>query len=304
LRLARRLRSHGIDLTHTHNRMALIYGAPAARLAGTAVVHTKHGKNPKAGTRLLLAKLAARCVDSFVAVSPETAALARRRGEVDERRLLVITNGVDLGAFQPRAAARARVRAELKIPEDAWVAGTAGRLAVEKNQALLVRAAAPLLGPEAHLVLAGDGPLRPALAELAATRGASASVHLLGSRRDVPDVLNALDVFVLSSDTEGLPLVILEAMATGLPIVSTNVGGIADVVDEGGTGFLVPAGDEEQLRARLGSLRADPELARAFGRRARAAAEETHSSERMLSAYNDLYERVLSQRARPRRWSQ
>ena len=99
LRLSRWLRDHGADLVHTHNRMALIYGAPAARLAGAAVVHTKHGINPRGGTRLLAGKLAARCLDAFVAVSEETAAFARRRNEIDERRLTVIPNGIDLDRF-------------------------------------------------------------------------------------------------------------------------------------------------------------------------------------------------------------
>ncbi|HKA92015.1 MAG TPA: glycosyltransferase [Haliangiales bacterium] len=297
LRLGRWLRKHRVDLTHTHNRMALIYGAPAARLARSAVVHTKHGRNRKGGTRLLAAKLAARLVDAFVAVSAETAEFARARGEVDERRLTVIPNGVELDRFRPDPEARARVRAELGIDAGAWVVGTVGRIAGEKNQSLLLRAVAPLLGPQARLVVAGDGPLLPALSELAAALGIAPHVRLLGARRDVPSVLNALDAFVLSSTTEGLPLVIPEAMATGLPVVSTSVGGIPTVIDEGQTGFLVPAGDEAALRERVARLRDDPELARACGARARSAAVTRYSSERMQRDYIELYERILARRS-------
>ena len=97
---------------------------------------------------MLAGKLAARCLDAFVAVSEETAAFARRRNEIDERRLTVIPNGIELGRFHPEPAARERVRAELGIEPDSWVVGTVGRIAVEKNQQLLLRAAAPLLGPK------------------------------------------------------------------------------------------------------------------------------------------------------------
>jgi glycosyltransferase involved in cell wall biosynthesis len=298
LRLARWLRKHEVDLAHTHNRMALIYGAPAARLSGAAVVHTKHGNNPKGGTRLLAGNLAARFVDAFVAVSPETAAFARGRREVDERRLLVIPNGIELGRFHPAPAARARVRSELGLAEDAWVIGTVGRIAIEKNHALLLRAMAPLLGPTVRLIVAGDGPLLPALSELARTLGITGFVHLLGARSDVPEILNALDVFAMSSTTEGLPLVVLEAMATSLPVVSTSAGGIATVIDDGQTGFLVPVGDEAALRDRVATLSADPTACRACGARARSAAVTRYSAERMQRDYLALYARVLSRELR------
>jgi glycosyltransferase involved in cell wall biosynthesis len=298
LRIARWMREQDAELAHTHNRMALIYGAPAGRLAGARVIHTKHGKNPKGGTRLAAAKLAARCVDAFVAVSPETATFARERNEVDERRLIVIPNGIELRRFYPDAGARERVRRELGITAEARVVGTVGRVAAEKNQALLVRAMAPLVGPNVHLIIAGDGPLMAQLSALVDTLGVARFVHLLGARRDVPEVLNALDVFALSSDTEGLPLVVLEAMATGLPVVSTSVGGIPTVLDEGQTGFLVPAGDDAMLRDRLAALMANPSASRACGNGARSAAITRYSADRMQSDYLELYSRLLS--AKPR----
>jgi glycosyltransferase involved in cell wall biosynthesis len=260
------------------------------------VVHTKHGSNPKGGTRLLAGNVAGRFVDAFVAVSPETAAFANRRREVAQRRLLVIPNGISLDRFRPDPAARARVRKELGVEPDGWVVGTVGRLAVEKNQALLLRAVAPLLGRQARVALVGDGPLRRELAQLAAGLGIADSVHLLGARGDVPDVLNAFDAFVLCSDTEGLPLAVPEAMATGLPVVATAVGGIPTVVEEGRTGFLVPTGDADALRDRLARLRADPPMARACGERGRRTAVARFSSERMQRDYAELYRRLLARR--------
>ena len=295
VRLARWFKSNGVSLVHTHNPMALIYGASAARLAGAPVVHTKHGFNPGGRARLLAGRLVARWADAFVAVSPETAAVARGRKEVDERRLSVIPNGIILGRFHPDTAARARIRSELGIPESSWVVGTVGRIAAEKNQALLLRAAAPLLGLDVHLVVAGDGPLRASLSDLVSELGVAPFVHLLGARVDVPDVLNAMDAFVLCSSSEGLPLVIPEAMAIGLPVVATSVGGVPSVIDEGLTGFLVPSGDERALRDRLAALRANPEASRAIGARARAAAVTRFSADRMHGDYLELYERVLRQ---------
>ncbi len=293
-RIARWLLQHDVELVHTHNRFALIYGAPAARLAGARVVHTKHGNNPRGGKRLVAGNLAGRLVHAFVAVSPETAEFARKRREADERRLLVIPNGIELGRFHPAPAGRDRVRRELGIDADAWVIGTVGRIAPEKNQALLVQAMAPLLGPKVRLVIAGDGPLLTALTERVGSLGVAGSVHLLGARKDVPDILNALDTFALSSDTEGLPLVVPEAMATGLPVISTAVGGVPSVIDDGQTGFLVPKGDEQALRDRAAALRADPAASRAMGQRARSAAVTRFSAERMQRDYLDLYGRVLA----------
>lgn len=293
LRLCRWLRKHSIDLVHTHNRMALIYGAPAARLAGAAVVHTKHGYNPRRGTRLLAGNLSGKLVAGFVAVSEETAAVARQRREINEARLHVIANGIELGQFQPNPAAGQRIRTELGIAADDCVIGAVGRVAKEKNHALLLRAAAPLLHSGGHLVIAGDGPLLPALREEA--RGMP-NVHLLGVRGDVRDVLNAFDIFAMSSDTEGMPLVVLEAMATALPIVSTSVGGIPNVVEEGKTGFLVPARDESALRQRLERLVVDRDARRALGNQARQVALDRYSAERMQRDYLHLYEQVLANR--------
>src|SRR4051812_22776908 len=165
-RIARWLRRHRIELVHTHNRMALIYGAPAAVLAGAAVVHTKHGANPRGGSRLVAGNLAGRLVDAFVAVSSETAEVARRRRGGATSRLSVIPNGIDTERFHPDPAARARARAALGIDANAWVIGTVGRLAIEKDQALLLRSAAPLLDESTHLVVVGDGALAGQLAEL------------------------------------------------------------------------------------------------------------------------------------------
>jgi glycosyltransferase involved in cell wall biosynthesis len=172
------------------------------------------------------------------------------------------------------------------------VVGTVGRLWPEKGHPFLLRAVEPLLGRDFHLIIAGDGPEARKLAQAVGALSRPGSVHLLGARTDIPRVLAALDTFVLSSVREGLPLVIPEAMAAGLPVVSTAVGGIPDVVADGETGYLVDYDDDGALRERLRALSDDPDRARTLGRRGREVALDRYSCRRMVEDYLSLYEEV------------
>ena len=287
-RLARALR--GVDVVHTHNPLPLIYAAPAARLVGAAAIHTKHGKNPAGRANRLLRRAASAFVHAFVAVSDKTADQARQQRDVAAKKLHTIANGIRLDRFRPDADARAAVRVELGLG-DAFVVGTVGRLDDYKNQALLVRAMAPLLSSSVRLVIVGDGPNRAEVEAEVSRLREPRWVVMTGRRMDVPHLVPAFDVFALSSKTEGLPLVVPEAMAAGLPIVATAVGGLPDVVDEGVTGMLVPV-EEAALRAALESLIGDPARARAMGARAREIALERYSHDRMVDAYLDRYARA------------
>jgi glycosyltransferase involved in cell wall biosynthesis len=297
-RLARRLAAEHIQVVHTHNPMALTYGAPAGKLVGAVVVHTKHGENlEQHGRRVLVRRALSVLADAFVAVSPQTAAAARASRDVREAKLRVIPNGIDLSRFgDPDGLARSGARQELGIPGEAWVVGSVGRLAPEKNHALLVRALAPRLGERARLVIVGEGPERAAIELAVRETGTARWVHLPGARSDVPRLLAAFDAFALPSISEGLPLVLLEAMAAGLPIVATSVGGIPDVVQEGVTGLLVPAADGDSLRGRLSMLQDDPALARRLGLRAREIALQRYSLRSMSDAYLELYRSLLQRR--------
>ncbi|MEZ4365388.1 MAG: glycosyltransferase [Kofleriaceae bacterium] len=283
-RLALRLRRLGADVVHSHNPLPLIYGAPAARVVGAAAIHTKHGRNPGGRGHLALRRQAARLVHAFVAVSEVTASQARSQRDCAPSKLHVITNGIRLERFAPDPRARAAIRGELGIPDDAWVVGTVGRLDEYKNQALLVRALGPSLTRRRRLVLVGDGEARPQVEAAIAALPEPGYVHLLGRRLDVDRLMPAFDVFALPSKSEGLPLVLPEAMACGLPVVATEVGGVPAVVDEGDTGLLVPV-DEAALADALGQLAADPARARAMGKRARAAALGRFSADAMVEAY-------------------
>lgn len=288
-RLALAFRKLRADIVHTHNPQPLIYGAVAARLAGARAIHTKHGVNPGSRGQRLLRQSAARLLSAFVAVSEVTAEQARKQEDCAPRLLHVIPNGIRLDKFGPDAALRAAARAELGLG-DAWVVGTVGRLDDYKNHLMLIRAMAPHLGRGVRLVIIGDGPMREVLAQEVSKLPDPSTVVLTGQRMDVPRLLPAFDVFTLPSRTEGLPLVVPEAMAVGLPVVATSVGGLPNVLEEGVTGLLVPV-DEAALATALLSLR-DPVRAAAMGQAARAAALERFGAERMVDRYLELYDRA------------
>ena len=285
-RLARRLRALAPDVVHTHNRSPLIYGAPAARLARVRrLIHTKHGRAD--GGRAVQAL--ARLYDYYVAVSDDTAQVARDVERVPAKTLRVIDNGIDVRAYLPDAAARGRIRAELKVPPTACLIGSAGRLVPEKNYGLLLAAAREaLLGGAARLAIAGDGPEAAAL-KAAVDPAVADRISWLGIRHDVPALLQAFDVFALSSATEGLPIAVIEAMAAGLPILCTAVGGLPKVVAAGETGLLVPAGDRVAYAAALDELVADPGRRGTLGDAARVDAATRFSLDRVVDDYLALY---------------
>jgi glycosyltransferase involved in cell wall biosynthesis len=289
VRLARWFRAHRTQVVHTHNELPLIYGAPAGKLARAVVVHTKHGIVPVTRGAHWLRRAAARAADAFVAVSDATADTARALHECPPGRLRVVINGTDLSRFPAPDGARAAIRRELGIGAEARVVVTIGRLVKEKNHALLLRAAAPLLRDDRRLILVGDGALRDDLRALVERLEGGRYVHLTGARRDVPALLAAADAFVFSSDSEGLPIGLIEAWAAGLPVVSTAVGGIAAAVRSGETGLLVPPGDEAALSAALRRVLEGDAAFEQMARRGRARALETYSAERMADAYSSLY---------------
>ncbi|HWZ89082.1 MAG TPA: glycosyltransferase [Polyangiaceae bacterium] len=297
LRLAIRLSMEGVSVVHSHNPHALIYGAPAARLLRVASVHTKHGRNPDGVRRMWLRRAVSRLVDAYVAVTPMLAQIALEERECAPARLHVIANGIDASRFAPQPEARRRTRAELGIPESAWVVGTVGRLSPEKDQALLVDAMAPLLDAQRQLVIVGDGPEREPLSLRVAATWRAQYVHMTGARADAENLLAAFDAFALTSRSEGLPLALLEAMAMGLPVVSTAVGGVPDLVQHGVTGFLVEARDRAALSERFAWLSSHPPAALEVAEAGRRAVLERYTMQRMARNYEALYERLVAARA-------
>lgn len=289
LALGRWLRDVGAEVVHTHNVLPQVYAAPPGRLLGARVVHTEHGRHLGNERSRRLRQITAAGVHRFVAVSEATAAFVREQHFVPGAKIDVILNGTDVRGFARDEEQRAARRASWGANDDTLVVGTVGRMATVKNHALLLRALGPLLGERCRLVIAGDGEEREATEALVEELGIGDHVQLLGTVGDVPAVMSGLDLFVLSSDSEGLPMVLVEAMSASLPIVSTAVGGIPKVVREGETGRLVPPGDVEALRDAIAELAGDEEARRRYGERGRQIADEAYSARRMTDEYLAAY---------------
>jgi sugar transferase (PEP-CTERM/EpsH1 system associated) len=297
-RTTRLLRALRPAVVHSRNWPAFD-AVLAARLARVHyVVHGEHGRDatdPQGRNRRrnLLRRLSNAFISRFVTVSEDLRRWLVGRVGIPARKVVTIPNGVDTVRFAPRDKATARTA--LGLPPERRVVGTVGRLDPVKDQAGLVRAFASLTeaGAETLLVIAGDGPCRGSLQALIEAEGLGRRVHLLGQRDDVPQVLAAMDVFVLSSLAEGMSNTILEAMATGLPIVATRVGGTPELVQDDVDGLLVPARNPPALAGALARYLGDPELRIAHGRAARRRALDAFSLDRMRATYEALYRHVV-----------
>jgi sugar transferase (PEP-CTERM/EpsH1 system associated) len=305
LRLWKLLRRLSPRIVHTRNLTSLECQLVAATACTGRRIHGEHGwdmhdlegTNRKYG---LLRRALRPFVHRYIVVSSELGALLTRGVGIAGARVTRICNGVDTERFRPRpAAARPDPVARHAAPHHI-VIGTVGRLQPVKDQLTLVRAFLRLVDtvPDARqrlrLALVGDGPLRRQAAELLAAHGSLDLAWLPGFRDDVADVMRGLDVFVLPSLKEGISNTILEAMATGRPVVATDVGGNRELVAEGETGYLVPAGDDEAMAAALRRYVDAPCSIAAHGQAGRRRAEREFSLERMVEAYASVYDAVMA----------
>jgi glycosyltransferase involved in cell wall biosynthesis len=298
--LARQLRAIRPDLVLTYNWGA-IEAVPAARLAGVRrVIHTEDGFRPDEAqgqkTRRILYRRAVLPFASAV-VAPS---LTLIRMMTDVWRLpgelvLHIENGIDCDHYAPGDGADgAAVRASLAIPPGACVIGTVAHLRPEKNQLALVDALAALLpGLDVHLLVVGDGPDKERLQRRAAELGIAARTHFVGQVPDAREHYRAIDIFALSSHTEQMPISLLEAMATGCAVASTDVGDIAAMVSEANRPFVVPRGDPAAFTQALVALVRDEPKRRELGEANRAACLARYTEGRMIDSWAKLYQRVL-----------
>lgn len=228
--------------------------------------------------------------DGFIAVAASHGRHLIEREHLPEQKVSVIPNGVDTYRFRSLPDSGLAVRAKLGIPPLAPVCGIVAALRPEKNHSLFLRAAALTAKhrPDAHFIIVGDGPEREKLERIASGAGMARSVHWVGSRSDIPQVLSAFDVFALTSHNEANPVSILEAMACEIPVVSTRVGSIAESVFDGKTGYLVQPGDAEALAKHWLSLFSDRTLTRSLGSAGRTSVETNGALERMVAGYERL----------------
>ncbi len=288
-RMKRVFREFAPDVVHTHSYV-LRYVGRVARPA--TMVHTLHnlaGRDPDRIT-VWLNGLAFRRGVVPVAVSGAVA----RSFEAMYRMAppATIPNGIDIRRFD-RPGSRLEWRRAHGFSDTDILIASVARLEPQKDPEALIRAfaAASSTGSPCHLLMAGEGSLRTRARECAERCQVAARVHFLGALRDVPELLGASDLFALASRWEGNPLSVMEAMAAGLPVVATAVGGVPELVDHGVTGLLVPPADAEALERALAALAADAGRRRAMGEAARARAA-AFSVEAMVAAYSELFLRL------------
>lgn len=295
-------------IIHTHVSKAGILARRAARGARTPiVVHTAHGWQWTHPTRGALNQLmvrserwAAQFTDRIIVVSEGDREKGLAAGVGRPEQYVLIESAIPMEAFDPATVSGISVRTERGIPLDAPVAGTVGRFAYPKEPRLMLDVAHRVLeaNPRAHFIYVGDGPERDAVLGEYAEVVDHPRLHLLGLRDDVPAVIAAMDVFVLSSSLEGMPRAVIEAQAMGKPVVSTPAGGVPEVVLPGKTGVIAPFADAEALSQGILGLFNDPARAREFGAAGSALVRERFDVRRMITRIEAVYEELLASRAK------
>lgn len=295
-KVARYLRQRRVDVLHTHNTPSFLHGSLGAFLARTpTVVHTDHARDFPDRMRYMVAEhIASHLVYRVVGVSEHTTNNLHRYEKIPRRKLLTIQNGIDGSRFRAPVDVAAK-RRELGLPSDGPVIGLASRLTPQKDVPSLLRAMTIVVReiPNVTLLVVGegDGEERAELRTLAHELGLGERVRFLGMRFDIPELLATFDVYASSSVWEGLPMVILEAMAAGCPIVATAVGGLPTAITDNVNGTLVPPGNHEALAAALIELLRDGERRARYARAAREVFATRYSAEIMARQYEALYER-------------
>jgi glycosyltransferase involved in cell wall biosynthesis len=312
-RLLREMRKAQPRIVHTHMAKAGLLGRLAAAIYNVGrsrdtranVIHTYHGHVLEGYFSPLMTRVfvglerqLARATDTIIAISPTIERELRDHfgiGRADQYR--VIPLGFDLSAFAAiNEATRIRARQDLNIPTGADVICTVGRLTAIKQHRLWLDAVSRIVKTRPHVValIAGDGELRGDLEAFAQQLGIAKNVRFLGWRRDLATIYAATDVFLLTSRNEGTPVALIEAMASGIPGVSTDVGGVKDVITSAEAGARVPDGDAAALAAAVNRYLSDPQLRRTAGQNARAAVLERYSLDRLVTDIRTLYRELLS----------
>jgi glycosyltransferase involved in cell wall biosynthesis len=299
--LCRVMKDRGIHVLRTHKYRASFYGRVAARLADVPVViaseHNTYQDKEKRLTRRVVNKALSLVSDRVVAVSEAIRRDILRYDRVAPSKVIVIRNGVDTEKFGPEGS-YADIRKELRVDTSGFLIGFIGRLVANKSLPTLLRAFSALKTEKwpVTLLIVGEGSMMAELKRMAHHNGVADSVIFTGTRRDIPDILSALDVFVLPSVNEGLPNALLEAMAMGKAIVATNVAGVPEVVETDVTGLLVPPEDHAAIEHALRRLFQDRSLVRRLGSAARESVEEKHSMKATADTWCALYLSLLEQK--------
>ncbi len=305
-KLVRLFRGFRPDLVHTHTSKAGTLGRVAALLTGVpAVVHTFHGhvlegyfSPATTWVFLKIEQALARTTDRLIVVSPRLREAILAMGIGRPEQVEVVPLGLDLDRFVHPPPTRAGLRASLDIPSGTPLLGIVGRLVSVKDHPTLFRALR-LLGEgngSPHLVVVGDGEQREGLEQLAHRLGLASRIHFFGWRNDLEAILGDLDVVICCSRNEGTPVALIEAMAAGVPVLSTDVGGVGDLVDHERTGWLVPPGDPAALAQGLWALLADSALRARLAASGRSVALARHDLKGLIHRIEALYSAVMAEK--------
>jgi len=298
LRLAKLFRREKPMIVHTHDLGTYLYGAIGAKLAlGPKIIHGEHGgllqpseSRPK---DLMLRRCLSYVTDVIHTMSADLKHALVRMTRINPKKIITILNGVELEKF--KRVPNSRLRTMLGIGSEEFVIGAVSRIAPVKNFELLIRVIPEVnrAGIYPKVLFVGDGPSLSNLKSLTEEYHLEEQILFLGDRSDVPELLNVMDIFVLPSFSEGPSNSILEAMATGLPVIATDVGGNPELVVHNETGFLFPSEDAAILTQRILELASDAEKRHRMGALGRKRVEELFTLEKMMQNYEQLYRNVL-----------
>lgn len=306
------LRTLRPDVVHTRNLASLEMQLVTLLMPGIKRVHGEHGRDihDLDGTNKkynLLRKAMQPFVHRYIAVSRDLLQWLKHTVAIPEKKLRQIYNGVDAGKFSPRQddAQLGDLAPPGLLPENAVVVGTVGRLAKVKNQQLLIEAVGylftkrPILRGTLRLVLVGDGPLKLQLVDRVKQLGISDVVWFSGDRNDVPALMQLMDIFILPSLAEGISNTLLEAMASGLPVIATSVGGNVELIEEGVNGRLVPVNNVVAMADAVAELIDDPALRQSMGEKGLALVRTTFNWEKTVADYLAVYDTLLGMDSAP-----
>jgi N-acetyl-alpha-D-glucosaminyl L-malate synthase BshA len=300
-RFAKVIRERRLQVLHAHQYTPFFYAALAAKLAGvkTRVLLTEHGRHypdvvsrrRRIANRFLFNRLA----DRITAVCEFSAAGLSTQDGFPRERIEIIQNGIDLQRYE-QPADKCQVKQRLGLAIDRRYVAAIARFHPVKDHQTLIRAFARVCSQiaDVDLLLVGDGPQRADLERLVSDLGLGGRVRFLGVRLDVPEILRASDIFALSSLSEAASITLLEAMATGRPVVVTEVGGNPEIVRQNQEGLLVPRGDSEAMASAMSALLQDPGLARTMGQRGAERVRSNYRLDQTIERYYQIYHQLAS----------
>ena len=292
-KLARHLKKSKIKILHLHNPTALFYGTLAGKIARTpCIIYTEHGRDFSSSIKVRIANsLLCKIVNRVVVVAEHGKRYLVEHEGVNERKIFKIYNGIDPQKFGRTHSGKV-IRSGLGLHDDQSIIGIVARLDPIKNHTCLIRAMKIIVTrlPRTVLLIIGDGALRSELEGLTANLGLQDHIKFFGARSDIAELLSMLDVFVLSSLSEGLSLTLIEACAAAKPIVATDVGGNAEIVKHQSNGLLVPSDRPEDLAEAILEILSHEVKARLMGEKGRKKFQEEFTLNVMVKKYEDLYE--------------